>query len=166
MARASYLPTASPEAVGLSSSRLRQAMEVLRAEVEGGPNPRGRIRHRTAWEARASRGGRLSRQASRRADGHRRDIPAGIDDQADRLRRRDDVGRGRQAVFRRSCLRVSAAIRRHEGRCRDARFSHWSRNARVAAGLDPCDSAGRAASYGWYGQSRAPAGHTGSTAIH
>ena len=34
MARASYLPTASPEAVGLSSSRLRQAMEVLQAEVE------------------------------------------------------------------------------------------------------------------------------------
>ena len=166
MARASCLPNVDPEAVGLSSSRLRQAMEVLRAEVEGGPNPRGRIRHRTAWEARASRGGRLSRQASRRADGHRPDIPAGIDDQADRLRRRDDVGRARQAVFRRSCLRVSAAIRRHEGRCRDARFSHWSRNARVAAGLDPCDSAGRAASYGWYGQSRAPAGHTGSTAIH
>jgi CubicO group peptidase (beta-lactamase class C family) len=34
MARASCLPTASPEAVGLSSSQLRQAMDVLQAEVE------------------------------------------------------------------------------------------------------------------------------------
>ena len=34
MARASSLPTASPEAVGLSSSQLRQAMDVLQAEVE------------------------------------------------------------------------------------------------------------------------------------
>ena len=167
MARASCLPTVDdPKAVGLSSPRLRQVMDVRQAEVEANRIP-GAVFG-------IARRGTL---AFLEAVGFR-DKQAGEPMGTDAIFRlasmtKPIVSVAAMTLVERGKLFLGDPVSEylpqfagHEGRCRDTRFSHWSRNARVGAGIDPYDSARRASSYGRYGQSRDPAGHAGSTAVH
>ena len=106
------LPTAvTPEDVGLSSSQLARIEAVTRQHVDSGLVPgavmlvmrRGKIAwHRTLGPVIARRG----------SDAPRLDLPHLLDDQADRLRRDHDAGRGGQVAGQRSRLEYLPEIRK------------------------------------------------------
>ncbi len=97
-ASAADLPTATPEQVGLSSSRLARITETLKADVEAGRIPgavvivarKGRIAYAEAVGFRD--------KAAGQPDDDGFDLPDRLDDQADGVGRGDDALRGRPAV--------------------------------------------------------------------
>ena len=117
-ANAADLPTATPEQVGLSSSRLAR----ISRDAEGGRRARAHSRRRrdrgSQGPHRLRRGRRLPRQDGRRADDAGRDLPDRVDDQADGVGRGDDALRGRPALRQRSRLEVHPGARQAAGRRR------------------------------------------------
>ena len=97
-ANAADLPTATPEEVGLSSSRLARITETLKADVEARAHSRRRGDRGSQGPHRLRRGRRFPRQGGRQPDDDGLDLPDRLDDQADGVGRGDDALRGRPAV--------------------------------------------------------------------
>ena len=116
------LPTAKPEQVGLSSSRLERVGQSFEAQIGRARFPgaaviimrKGKIAYFETFGQRDP--------ATRRADDQGRHLPPLLDDEAVRVGGRDDAGRGRQAHARRSRLEVLPAAGESPGRRRRRRM--------------------------------------------
>ena len=115
------LPQAKPESIGLSAARLQKHVGRLQARGRQGNPAR---RHRAGGAQGPGRLVRRDRPAEpdcRRADGARLHLPHLLDDQADRLGRHHDAGRGRPLPPQRSRRKIHSGVRQTEGRRREQR---------------------------------------------
>ncbi len=135
------LPQAKPESLGLSPTRLQRMSDAFKREIDKGTLPGATVmvarRGQIGWfEA-------LGRQspsaAAPMAQGH--DLPHLLDDQADRLGRHHDAGRGRPFPAQRSRREIHPGICRPEGRRRE------QRQARPRAAEAADDRSGPAAAH-------------------
>ena len=135
------LPHAKPEALGLSTVGLQRMSDAFKREIDKGTVPGVTVlvarRGQIGWfEA-------LGKQSpdGRRPDGARHDLPHLLDDQADRLGRHHDAGRGRALHPQRPRCKIHPGICRLQGRRRK------QRQARARAGEAADDGAGPAAAH-------------------
>ena len=115
------VPAGKPEDVGMSAERLQRIHQVVgRAmdakEIAGAVTVvarRGKVAH---FEAQG-----LMDIESKRADAAGRDLPDGVDVEADHRRGDHDAGRRRQGPPQRSGVALHSRVQGHQGRDREAR---------------------------------------------
>ena len=115
------LPQAKPESLGLSPTRLQRMSDAFKREIDKGTLPGATVmvarRGQIGWFDAL---GRQSPAASAPM-AHDTHLPHLLDDQADRLGRHHDAGRGRPFPAQRSRCEIHPGIRRPEGRRREQR---------------------------------------------
>ena len=126
---------APPEQVGVSKEKLDRIHEALRQAVARRQACRHGRAGRPQGQAHLCRRRRLPGQGRRQADGARFHVPHLFDDQAARLGRRHDAGRGRQDRAHRSGVEILSRVQGPAGQ-------RGARRRRIRA-HDLCDGAGR-----------------------